>query len=61
MIAVETPAAASAQEIPQLFEGRPGHMGAPFSTAMTEATSRRRCSPLFRFIISSANLSGRER
>lgn len=30
MIAVETPAAASAQEIPQLFGGRPGHQGAPF-------------------------------
>lgn len=29
MIALETPSAASAQEIPQLFEGRPGHQGAP--------------------------------
>lgn len=61
MIALETPSAASAQEIPQLFGGRPGHQGARSRTAITEATTRRRCSPLFRFIRSSTNLSGRER
>lgn len=32
MIALETPSAASAQEIPQLVRGRPGHRGALFVT-----------------------------
>ncbi len=41
LITLETPSAASAQEIPQLPGERAGHRGALFPAASTEASSER--------------------
>lgn len=47
MIALETPSAASAQEIPRLARGRRGRQGALFTAAASkpEATARGRHLP----------------